>query len=123
MGKNSIYGKLPKIMQIIITNIIVLFGWVLFRAPDLGQTTAYWKAMVGIVQPSTSALLLQTEIFSVRHIIEMVLCAFFVWQPIQAHEWIKNCTNLKYVALSAVFLVAIAMMFAQSFNPFLYFQF
>ncbi|HEX2955542.1 MAG TPA: MBOAT family O-acyltransferase [Chitinispirillaceae bacterium] len=123
MGKNSLYGKLPRIPQIIITNIIVLFGWVLFRAPDLGQATDYWNAMIGIVQPSTSALLLQSEIFSLRHIVEMVLCAFFVWQPVQAHIWVKNCTNVKYAALSVVFLVAIAMMFAQSFNPFLYFQF
>lgn len=123
MGKSSIYGKLPRVPQIIITNIIVLFGWVLFRAPDLGQTIGYWKAMIGMVTPSTGSLLLQAEVFSPKHVVGMLLCAIAVWQPVQAHEWIKNLTNAKYATLTAVFIVAIAMMFAQSFNPFLYFQF
>lgn len=123
MGKNSIYGKLPHLPQIIITNVIVMFGWVLFRAPDLGQTIGYWKAMIGMVTPATGSLLLQAEVFSPKHVVGMLLCAIAVWQPVQAHEWIRNLTNVKYATLTAVFIVAIAMMFAQSFNPFLYFQF
>ena len=123
MGKESMYKKLSFIPAIILTNIIVLFGWVLFRAPDLSQAVHYWGAMIGTVHPQTASMLLQSDLFSTRHIFEMVLCALFVWQPVQAFEFVKTLTPVKYAALSCAFLLAIAAMFTQSFNPFLYFQF
>ena len=123
MGKESMYAKLPRFPKIILTNIIVMFGWVLFRAPDLGQAMEYWKALVGFAQPVPASRILQTELFTMRHVVEMLICAVFVWQPVQAHEWIRTLSPVRFAALTAVFLLAIASMFTQSFNPFLYFQF
>ncbi|NLD98812.1 MAG: MBOAT family protein [Fibrobacter sp.] len=123
LGKRSLYSSLPKFLQIVATNIIVLFGWVLFRSPDLGQAVHYWKAMLGFNGNASISLLLQSELFSFRHIIEMIICAIFMWQTVQAHNWIRKLTPVRYAALSVIFLLAVAMMFSQSFNPFLYFQF
>ena len=122
-GKRTIYWRLPHFGQIAVTFVIVLFGWALFRAPDLSQAMHYWGAMVGLVPGAASAPLLGTEIFSFRHIFEMAVCAFFVWQPIQAHEWGREVTMKKALLCIAVLIMAIAMMFTQSYNPFLYFQF
>lgn len=123
MGKKSVYGKLPFFLQIALTNVIVMLGWVLFRSPDLNQALMYWKVMFGHAHPAIASGLLESEIFSPEHLFTMAVCGLFVWQPVQAFEWVKGLTPVKYAALTALFLLAAAAMFTQSFNPFLYFQF
>jgi alginate O-acetyltransferase complex protein AlgI len=123
MGRQPLYKGFPLVLKILITNVIIMFGWVVFRAPTFDQAVLYWGAMLGITDPSPAAGLLRAEIFGLHHVLEMLLCAFFVWQPIQAHEWINRLTPTKMIVLVVVFFVAIVGMFTQAFNPFLYFQF
>jgi alginate O-acetyltransferase complex protein AlgI len=123
IGKKTVYYWMPVWAQVIVTNILVLFGWVVFRAPDLHQGLVYWGSMIGIVKPVASAALLSSQIFTPRHIFEMTLCAFLVWQPIQAHDWAKKLSIPKMAVCAALFLLAICGMFTQTFNPFLYVQF
>jgi alginate O-acetyltransferase complex protein AlgI len=122
-GKKTVYSNFPPYIQIIFTNIIVLFGWVLFRAPSLDQAMIYWGSMIGVVRPAESISFLSSEIFTPRHIIEMLLCAVVVWQPVQAYEWVENLRPWKIAVCSMLFIYAICSMFTQSFSPFLYFQF
>lgn len=123
MGRQPLYKNLPWPARLVITNAIVLFGWVLFRAPSLDQAVLYWGSMVGAVRPAASAGLLAAELFSPKHLFEMLVCAFFVWQPIQAHEWVKTLTGPKFVILGFLLLLSIVTMFTTAFSPFLYFQF
>ncbi len=123
MGRRPLYHSFPLAARIILTNVIVLFGWVLFRAPTFNQAMLYWASMVGAVEPAQSAPILRALVFSRQHIVEMIACGFLVWQPIQAHEWVKNLTAAKMVVLGLLFIFAILQMFASSFSPFLYFQF
>jgi alginate O-acetyltransferase complex protein AlgI len=122
-GKRSLYYWMPQWGQVAVTFIIVLFGWVLFRSPDMHQAVLYWGAMTGFTKSTVSSGMLNVQIFSMRHIIEMVICALFVWQPLQAHHWVEKLTPAKYVACAVILLIAISMMFTQTYNPFLYFQF
>lgn len=123
-GKNTVYAKAPAWVQVALTFVIILFGWVVFRAPTLSQAVLYWGAMVGAIKGSASAPLLTAQIFSARHVCEMAICALFVWQPVQAYEWVKKgMTPAKLALCTAVFLYAVLGMFTQSFSPFLYFQF
>jgi len=123
MGRQPIYRKLPAVPKILITQIIVMFGWVIFRAPSMDQAMLYWKALVGIVDTNPASYILQAQIFQMHHVVEMLLCAIFVWQPVQAHEWVKKLTPAKIGIAMLLFVYAIIAMFTQSFNPFLYFQF
>ena len=122
-GKKSSYSWMPVWGQTAVTFVIVLFGWVLFRAPDLGQAVHFWGAMVGLGQSGASSALLSAEIFTPRHIFEMLLCAAFVWQPLQAHHWVEKLSAPKCAMCAAVLALALCMMFTQTYNPFLYFQF
>jgi len=122
-GKRSMYGNLPGFVSVVVTNIIVLFGWVLFRAPDLPQAMRYWKSMVGLIHVNEASRLLSADIFSLKNVFAILLCSILVWQPVQAHEWIKKLSVPRFVILLVLFMYAIATMFTQSFNPFLYFQF
>jgi alginate O-acetyltransferase complex protein AlgI len=122
-GKKSIYGRLPPFVTIILTNVLVVYGWVLFRAPDLPQAIRYWRAMTGMEPSNPSALLLRSEMFSLNNVVAMLLCGLVVWQPVQAFEWVRHRTMVSYVLLGLLFLLAVSSMFTQAFNPFLYFQF
>jgi alginate O-acetyltransferase complex protein AlgI len=123
-GKKTVYSWAPSWLQVALTFVIILFGWVLFRAPTLSQAMAYWGSMVGAVQASASAPLLTAQIFSARHIFEMAICAIFVWQPVQAYEWVQKGLSFgKIILCGLIFLYAILGMFTQTFSPFLYFQF
>jgi hypothetical protein len=53
----------------------------------------------------------------------MLLCALLVLWPFQADAWCRTITPAKALALAPVFAVAVAAMLAQSYSPFLYFQF
>jgi alginate O-acetyltransferase complex protein AlgI len=124
VGKRTVYHWTPQWVQIALTFMIVLFGWALFRAPSISQAMLYWGSMAGIVPCSASAPLLSAQIFSTRHIFEMIICALFVWQPLQAHEWVnKGQSAGKFILCALVFLYAILGMFTQTYSPFLYFQF
>jgi alginate O-acetyltransferase complex protein AlgI len=123
MGKKSLYSKMPPVLAMVITNVIVLLLWVPFRSPDIGQATHYWTAMLGLARPLASVELLHAQIFNTRHVFEMLLCGVLVWQPIQAHLWVEKLTPVRLLVVALVFTIAIIGMFTQSFNPFLYFQF
>ena len=53
----------------------------------------------------------------------VTVCAVLVAWPIQAYEWSGTVTWPKALIVHPLFVVALLAMFAQSFNPFLYFQF
>jgi hypothetical protein len=50
----------------------------------------------------------------------MAICAVASFQPLEAYDWANK--NLSWW-LVPMFLLAIAVMWTQAFNPFLYFQF
>jgi alginate O-acetyltransferase complex protein AlgI len=123
MGRQPLYRGLPRVVRIIITNVIVMFGWVIFRTPSLEQGVRYWGLMVGAVKPAASAALLHAELFNTQHVFDMLLCAVLCWQPIQAYEWVKKLTPVKYLFLAVLLFISIISMFTSTYSPFLYFQF
>lgn len=122
-GRDRKKRILPHFLQVLLTNSIVLFGWVLFRAPDVSQAIHYWQAMTGAIKTNSASLLLYADVFSVQNVVMMVLCLVCIIQPFQAYEWIKKLTVSRCILLLMLFIYAVATMFTQSFNPFLYFQF
>lgn len=123
-GKTSVYEILPRPARIAITFVLMLFSWVLFRAESLPAAGKYLAAMFGIHAPHSGGLLLAAEIYTPRLLLVAVVCGLLVIQPIQAHDWVSRpMTHLRAVGLLGLFVVALAVMSTQSFNPFLYFQF
>jgi alginate O-acetyltransferase complex protein AlgI len=122
-GKKGLFHGLPLPLQIVLANGIVMFSWALFRSPSIKQGLQYWQAMIGAVHPAVTSPLLHAGIFTPRHIVEMIICGIFIWQGVQAHEWVKRLSAPKLVLCIFVFIFAVFAMFTQTYNPFLYFQF
>jgi len=122
-GKKSVYEKMPRFVQVTITLILVLFSWVLFRCPTLEGASQYFMAMFGFASSNGGSILLAGELYSQGNLILMVLCTVFTYQRTQAFDWAKQLTWPKSILLLVLFGFSLMTMFAQTFNPFLYFQF
>jgi alginate O-acetyltransferase complex protein AlgI len=123
-GKQSVYESFPKPLRIGITFVLMLFSWVLFRADTLTAAGHYYAAMFGLSSPSNTAALVAASIYTPFHLLNLTVCAFLVFQPLQAHDWALQAQTWRRVAvLLPLFMLSLVTMFGQAFNPFLYFQF
>ena len=123
LGKRSWYSGLPRAARIGFTWLLVLFSWVLFRAETLADAGRYFSMMCGAGKPDVGATLIAAQLYTPSGLVRVVLCAVLVLWPFQAHEWSEQITWPKTFVLVPAFGLALLAMFAQSFNPFLYFQF
>jgi len=123
-GKQSIYARLPRALRIGNTFVLVLFSWVLFRAENLTAAYRYFGAMFGVIPSRGAAPLLAAEIFRPLYWGVMALCAYLVFQQVQAYDWsLRPQTWGRLAYLVPLLWFALMVMFNQAFNPFLYFQF
>ncbi|HOE11196.1 MAG TPA: MBOAT family O-acyltransferase [bacterium] len=122
-GKESLYNVLPKPFRIAITFVLVLFSWVLFRCPTLEGAVQFFKAMSGMATAEGGSVLLAGELYTQGNFLMMGLCAILAFQPVQAFDWVKNLTWARMCFLIVLFFFTLMTMSAQSFNPFLYYQF
>ena len=137
LGKRSVYSGMPRPVRMVLTFVLVLISWVLFRSPTIADAGHYLATMVGHT-PATSALypsstgddgrmlaamLLAAKLYTPTHFAIMTFCAVLVIQPVQTFEWATRLSWPKVLVLVPLFLLAIGEMFTQAFNPFLYFRF
>ena len=123
LGKRSPYHSLPRAVRVAVTFTLVLFSWVLFRSETFHDALGYFAAMFGQVSVQPTASLLGPELYGRGRLILMALGAFLAFTPWQAYEWSGAVSWPKALALAPAFCLALMAMFAQAFNPFLYFQF
>ena len=76
-----------------------------------------------MMTPSPGAALVYGVMFSPSGLIMMGICVFFVTFRTQAWDFAEKISWWKVPVLIGLFALSIGTMFAQSFNPFLYFQF
>jgi len=123
IGKKSYYAWLPGFARVVLTFVLVLISWVLFRAEDLGRALEYLAAMFGVIPGAPSAQLLSAQIYAPHNLALMALGLLIVSLKTQSWDLARQLSAVKVLALGACFVVALAAMFTQAFNPFLYFQF
>jgi len=123
-GKRSFYHALPRPGRIAITFLIMLFSWVLFRSDNYSAAMEYFRTMFGLAPAGEVAPLLAAMIYTPYHLLILAICAVFVFQPLQAHDWaLRPVTWGRISLIVPLFVFALMAMYAQAFNPFLYFQF
>jgi alginate O-acetyltransferase complex protein AlgI len=123
LGKRPVYAALPRPLRILATFVLVLFSWVLFRSATIADAARTFAAMFGATAPHGGAPLLAAELYTPANILSMVLCALVLLCPVQAFDWAGKLSWHKVAAASLVLCLAVAALFTQAFNPFLYFQF
>jgi len=130
----------PRLLGHGYTLLVVMFGWVLFRAEAWGQTLAFWKAMVGLGAslPGGSEVWIwfgnDVRIAMVGGILFSmpVFPALSRWlQGIWADPQRGDVAGgkgaiylaLRLVVIWALFLACVPCLVADTYNPFIYFRF
>jgi alginate O-acetyltransferase complex protein AlgI len=122
-GRRSVLRRSPRPVRVAATFVMVLFSWVLFRSANLHEAMRYFGAMIGQGESSPGTLLLPALLYTQGTLLVMAIGAVVIAWPIQAHEWSRQVTWHKAIVVHPLFAVSLLVMFSQSFNPFLYFQF
>lgn len=122
-GKRPYYHALPAPARMLLTFVLVLFSWVLFRAANLEAATAYIATMLGLGANTAASSLLAAELYTLHNLVLFGISAFVVSRKMQSWDFAISTSGVKVTLLLALFVVSLASMFAQAFNPFLYFQF
>lgn len=134
LGEKYLWGerlaKLPRAAGHLLTLLVILFGWVLFRANGLQGTLSYLGAMFGI--GGTGSLVDGQAIYYFLQfkweLLLMILAALPLKQVLaQALSKRKGTQALAILApplLACSFaLIALCYLVGTGFNPFIYFQF
>ena len=122
-GKTAPYDWLPRGARVAFTFVLVLISWVLFRSPTITAAIHYLGAMAGANSSAGPAILLGAEIYTPYSLAILGLCALLSFQRLEVYDWVERLDWPRAFALVPLFLLAIAAMFTQGLNPFLYFQF
>lgn len=111
-------SRLPGWLRVIKTMLLVIIGWVLFRATNFAGATRMFEGMLGLNGVGFSPGV-EWQVTPDRLIV-LLLGGVLVY----AMPWLKRQggARLRYLLLP-LFLWAVATLSAQSFTPFLYFQF
>ncbi|MDR3689820.1 MAG: MBOAT family O-acyltransferase [Fimbriimonas sp.] len=123
LGDDHAYFKLPKLLRGAITFFIVLVGWVFFRAADFPKAATYLASMFGLGPRHAEASLIAGILYKPYYLLAFGLAAVMIWFVQDTWEWTQNLTKAKSLCCVGVFLVAIAVLVTQEYNPFIYFIF
>jgi alginate O-acetyltransferase complex protein AlgI len=122
-GKESLYDRTPRVVQTGITFVVVLISWVFFRSTTITEAIHFLGEMFSLGAVSDGSVLLSGQLLAAGSLLQLALCGVLVFAPWQAYEWVERLSWYRIALLLVLFMVATMTMFAQSFNPFLYFQF
>jgi alginate O-acetyltransferase complex protein AlgI len=122
-GKQSVYHRLSRPFRVATTLVLVLFSWVLFRSASLPLALDYLGVMFGGSVAGAGSLLLPATLYTRGTLLIMAIALVVAAWPVQAHDWSREITWPKALTVQPLFAASLLVMFSQSFNPFLYFQF
>lgn len=124
---SPVLDKLPSVVRHIYSIVLVVIGWVLFFSPSLGGAARYLGMMFGAgahgVADRESLYLLTTNL--VLWIILIIgstpLTDVRYQHMLCQKKW--NTTLLNGIVYAVLFILCIAYLVTETYNPFLYFRF
>ena len=122
-GRESIYRKLPKSLRVALTFLIVLLGWVFFRASSLPRAADYLASMFGLSGALPGAALVSGIVYQPYYLLSVAVAALVVWIGVQTWDWTQRLTLPKVAVCFVLAWVALTALATQEFNPFIYFIF
>ena len=123
-GKSSPYRRLPRPVRVGITFVVVCLSWVFFRAKTLPQALDYLRSMFGLTGDlELSASAVAGSIYTPYHVAMLGLAAVIVWAMPNTWVFTSKITWPRAVGGLALLALSVLMMWTQTTNPFLYFQF
>lgn len=123
------YQRLPAVCRWAGTFLLILFGWVLFRASGLPHGIGYYAAMFGLTGNSAA---LPADFFILTDNAVFFLLASLACTPIvpQIRTWLGHrfqklpvADMVSFIGHGILLIVSLAMLAVDGYNPFIYFNF
>ncbi len=117
--------RLPRPVRIALTFLIVCLGWVFFRAKTLTQAVTYCESLFGISRAriTAGADALAGALYTRYHVSIFILAGILVWAAPNTWAFTTRLSPPRAVFAMGLLMLSILVMWTQSTNPFLYFQF
>ena len=122
-NKSPIYARLPGPLPALCTFVVVLITWVFFRAESFGQSVDYLSAMFGVAQPAAASPLITPLLYQPQYLLVMVACVVIHLLRLDTWDAAQEVRPARMAWASVAMLASAAILFTQSYNPFLYFRF
>jgi len=126
LGLKKFLGRY-KIIPRLYSMLVVVFGWVLFRANGLVQAGIMVKRMLLPYRYTESSIVMQ-EVFGKKTLFIFVIalagCGLlqYILKKLHIDEKLKN-SYFEILYCTLVFVMCIAMLASNTYNPFIYFRF
>lgn len=136
----TIKDYIPSFVRLFLTMLVVIFGWVIFRAETLTYALDFTKAMLGISGPDIN-IHPWGLLFGNRDLFLLCIGAVIVFysprqKTLRPPVWVSSVwsdamtingsaiqLSMLYAATVVLFLVSVMAMLSAEYTPFLYFRF
>ena len=118
-----IYGrvleKLPKVFRHIYALLLIIIGWLIFAFTDINMIKDYLLSMFGL---NGNVVLDNNFIFyTLNNLVFLSACIIFsIPIKFESNKFISIITTIMYIIL---FVLVVAFLVSDTYNPFLYFRF
>ncbi|MEO7037270.1 MAG: MBOAT family protein [Polyangiaceae bacterium] len=123
LGKRHPLRRLPRAVSIASTFLIVCLSWVFFRAKTLSEALSYFGSLFGLAHTSAASAVAGGVLYAPYYSVLFVLSAIVVWGMPNTWEFTVRLSLPRAAGALAMLALATMMMWTQTINPFLYFQF
>ena len=135
LGRGQWLLLVPKPLRHFYTLLVVMIGWVFFRADNLGHALSYLGAMFGRAQPTSNLhplamfltperlLALLAAVIGSTPLLPRLGRHLEHMQPSLPSALRASVDVLRVAALCALFVLAVSQVAAGTYNPFIYFRF
>lgn len=132
-------ARLPRVLMVPVTFVIVMFGWVLFRADTLPHALGYMSRLVSWHSVAASGTItswgeLMTNRALIYGSLSLLACFASAFGPVnRGFAWLFGKGSeprralgrelLRYGLATSCFALAVISLVSSKFNPFIYFRF
>jgi alginate O-acetyltransferase complex protein AlgI len=123
LGARHPLRRLPRWLGVATTFLVVCISWVFFRAKTLGQAVEYLGSLFGLARTTSASDVVAGALYTPYHAMLFVLCGLVVWGAPNTWQLTERLSVPRAAWVLAVLALATLVMWTQTTNPFLYFQF
>ena len=119
LGSRNPLSRLPAWAKRAGTFLLVVLGWVFFRAATLGKAGALFAGLVGVHGLGS----LPTAVGEAAFLVPFGICAAVAWLAPNVWTWRLRVTERTLAWALPLFVVCLYVVLTSDYSPFLYFQF
>lgn len=123
LGEKHPLRRLPTAFGVAVTFVIVCLSWVFFRAKTLGQALSYLGSLFGLAEVSAASDVVAGALHPEYYLAVFAASAVAVFGLPNTWQLTERLTLPRVAFAMAAMVLATLMMWTQTINPFLYFQF